>query len=163
MSFFHLLESLFTCFLKDKTLHNHWDYAGFTVPYYNIPSNNRELQHDMLDKGLIRNYNIPSNNRELQLIHPAVKYSIYYNIPSNNRELQHDLLWELLLNHYNIPSNNRELQLLSTLLLLMRIITYQVITGNYSIHVFNTSAKVIITYQVITGNYSSLYLLQMIK
>ena len=32
MSFFHLLESLFTCFLKDKTLHNHWDYAGFTVP-----------------------------------------------------------------------------------------------------------------------------------
>ena len=45
MSFFHLLESLFTCFLKDKTLHNHWDYAGFTVPYYNIPSNNRELQH----------------------------------------------------------------------------------------------------------------------
>ena len=44
MSFFHLLESLFTCFLKDKTLHNHWDYAGFTVPYYNIPSNNRELQ-----------------------------------------------------------------------------------------------------------------------
>ena len=86
-----------------------------------------------------------------------------YNIPSNNRELQHDLLWELLLNHYNIPSNNRELQLLSTLLLLMRIITYQVITGNYSIHVFNTSAKVIITYQVITGNYSSLYLLQMIK
>ena len=32
MNFFHLLESLFTCFLKDKTLHNHWDYAGFTVP-----------------------------------------------------------------------------------------------------------------------------------
>ena len=32
MSFFHLLESLFTCFLKDITLHNHWDYAGFTVP-----------------------------------------------------------------------------------------------------------------------------------
>ena len=32
MSFFHLLESLFTCFLKDKTLHNHWDYAGFTIP-----------------------------------------------------------------------------------------------------------------------------------
>ena len=32
MSFFHLLESLFTCFLIDKTLHNHWDYAGFTVP-----------------------------------------------------------------------------------------------------------------------------------
>ena len=67
MSFFHLLESLFTCFLKDKTLHNHWDYAGFTVPYYNIPSNNRELQQ-MTTKGIeYFYYNIPSNNRELQL------------------------------------------------------------------------------------------------
>ena len=66
MSFFHLLESLFTCFLKDKTLHNHWDYAGFTVPYYNIPSNNRELQHDRVLEFYDGNYNIPSNNRELQ-------------------------------------------------------------------------------------------------
>ena len=67
MSFFHLLESLFTCFLKDKTLHNHWDYAGFTVPYYNIPSNNRELQHFKLIGLSAPDYNIPSNNRELQL------------------------------------------------------------------------------------------------
>ena len=66
MSFFHLLESLFTCFLKDKTLHNHWDYAGFTVPYYNIPSNNRELQRLCLPLFDSNNYNIPSNNRELQ-------------------------------------------------------------------------------------------------
>ena len=66
MSFFHLLESLFTCFLKDKTLHNHWDYAGFTVPYYNIPSNNRELQHGAKSREENGNYNIPSNNRELQ-------------------------------------------------------------------------------------------------
>ena len=66
MSFFHLLESLFTCFLKDKTLHNHWDYAGFTVPYYNIPSNNRELQLLVVLKHGLKNYNIPSNNRELQ-------------------------------------------------------------------------------------------------
>ena len=66
MSFFHLLESLFTCFLKDKTLHNHWDYAGFTVPYYNIPSNNRELQLTEESKTMQLNYNIPSNNRELQ-------------------------------------------------------------------------------------------------
>ena len=66
MSFFHLLESLFTCFLKDKTLHNHWDYAGFTVPYYNIPS----------------------NNRELQLMNPPLSSHLHYNIPSNNRELQ---------------------------------------------------------------------------
>ena len=66
MSFFHLLESLFTCFLKDKTLHNHWDYAGFTVPYYNIPSNNRELQLDLWQIFQHHHYNIPSNNRELQ-------------------------------------------------------------------------------------------------
>ena len=66
MSFFHLLESLFTCFLKDKTLHNHWDYAGFTVPYYNIPSNNRELQPQQSIEVMFGNYNIPSNNRELQ-------------------------------------------------------------------------------------------------
>ena len=68
MSFFHLLESLFTCFLKDKTLHNHWDYAGFTVPYYNIPSNNRELQLHAIPIFTSSNYNIPSNNRELQLV-----------------------------------------------------------------------------------------------
>ena len=64
MSFFHLLESLFTCFLKDKTLHNHWDYAGFTVPYYNIPSNNRELQR-MLGKAqafLIITYQVITGN-----------------------------------------------------------------------------------------------------
>lgn len=67
MSFFHLLESLFTCFLKDKTLHNHWDYAGFTVPYYNIPSNNRELQRGAVPRSTPHDYNIPSNNRELQL------------------------------------------------------------------------------------------------
>ena len=89
MSFFHLLESLFTCFLKDKTLHNHWDYAGFTVPYYNIPSNNRELQHS----------------------------------------------------HYSLR--------------LCMIITYQVITGNYSIANISYTHMIIITYQVITGNYSN--------
>ena len=88
MSFFHLLESLFTCFLKDKTLHNHWDYAGFTVPYYNIPSNNRELQ-------------------------PKTVNGTTYK-------------------HYNIPSNNRELQLEPIFRMLTSIITYQVITGNYS-------------------------------
>ena len=88
MSFFHLLESLFTCFLKDKTLHNHWDYAGFTVPYYNIPSNNRELQRNTTLIILFENYNIPSNNRELQQNGEMVMQEKHYNIPSNNRELQ---------------------------------------------------------------------------
>ena len=67
MSFFHLLESLFTCFLKDKTLHNHWDYAGFTVPYYNIPSNNRELQLQMevLKLHIIITYQVITGNYSL--------------------------------------------------------------------------------------------------
>ena len=110
MSFFHLLESLFTCFLKDKTLHNHWDYAGFTVPYYNIPSNNRELQRKK---------------------YPFVSYL-----------------------HYNIPSNNRELQLVLRFRINGPIITYQVITGNYSKQRTSSQTTAIITYQVITGNYS---------
>ncbi len=110
MSFFHLLESLFTCFLKDKTLHNHWDYAGFTVPYYNIPSNNRELQlcRSYLCKWW--NYNIPSNNRELQLTADIPIAIRDYNIPSNNRELQHFCIPTVNSTNYNIPSNNRELQ-----------------------------------------------------
>ena len=110
MSFFHLLESLFTCFLKDKTLHNHWDYAGFTVPYYNIPSNNRELQqiHEEVFDSI--NYNIPSNNRELQPMYKLTNNLYHYNIPSNNRELQQVRSVYPVMLHYNIPSNNRELQ-----------------------------------------------------
>ena len=111
MSFFHLLESLFTCFLKDKTLHNHWDYAGFTVPYYNIPSNNRELQLYSPMTIMPCYYNIPSNNRELQRLLNTMFDIGYYNIPSNNRELQpNEFLFHCVI-YYNIPSNNRELQL----------------------------------------------------
>ena len=137
MSFFHLLESLFTCFLKDKTLHNHWDYAGFTVPYYNIPSNNRELQ------------------RKLWL--PALPAD--YNIPSNNRELQQFIAPRFVFQYYNIPSNNRELQPLDLIHPFTYIITYQVITGNYSCFTCHHTLFFIITYQVITGNYSHTYLL----
>ena len=110
MNFFHLLESLFTCFLKDKTLHNHWDYAGFTVPYYNIPSNNRELQHHRGQNRSEYNYNIPSNNRELQQGTSTCSPIRDYNIPSNNRELQPVNSVPLIPVNYNIPSNNRELQ-----------------------------------------------------
>ena len=110
MSFFHLLESLFTCFLKDKTLHNHWDYAGFTVPYYNIPSNNRELQPLGKHSYSFHNYNIPSNNRELQPEESPSFGLPYYNIPSNNRELQLRFYFKIIRQDYNIPSNNRELQ-----------------------------------------------------
>ena len=132
MSFFHLLESLFTCFLKDKTLHNHWDYAGFTVPYYNIPSNNRELQLFLFSDRSTLNYNIPSNNRELQLPYylPLCICIITYQVITGNYSM--------------LKKEPKE----------KGIITYQVITGNYSKHSCHAWGDVIITYQVITGNYS---------
>ena len=77
---------------------------------YNIPSNNRELQHMVVINILIADYNIPSNNRELQLAGVSDK----------------------VIKNYNIPSNNRELQLSAYQGRLPEIITYQVITGNYS-------------------------------
>ena len=78
----------------------------------------------------------------------------YYNIPSNNRELQQHWSTMVTVYNYNIPSNNRELQLLPRWSLLFPIITYQVITGNYSNGMNLIYFTVIITYQVITGNYS---------
>ena len=81
-----------------------------------------------------------------------------YNIPSNNRELQLELHLECSLTDYNIPSNNRELQRMLGKAQAFLIITYQVITGNYSsINDINV-AQLIITYQVITGNYSAICL-----
>ena len=132
MSFFHLLESLFTCFLKDKTLHNHWDYAGFTVPYYNIPSNNRELQliaHADTAKQIIT-YQVITGN-----------YS-----PFSTRETSENIItYQVITGNYS--SNSKHLPMTI-------IITYQVITGNYSINKNEYNNTCIITYQVITGNYS---------
>ena len=154
MSFFHLLESLFTCFLKDKTLHNHWDYAGFTVPYYNIPSNNRELQPPTMVQCRSRDYNIPSNNRELQLRRfrlwflSIITYQVitgnYSSTPSQN-------CCPLIITYQVITGNYSSAALFLSCFV---IITYQVITGNYSCKCFCRQRRSIITYQVITGNYS---------
>ena len=57
--------------------------------------------------------------------------------------------------YYNIPSNNRELQQRRYTMNKKEIITYQVITGNYSDCHNKEHKAVIITYQVITGNYSN--------
>ena len=132
MSFFHLLESLFTCFLKDKTLHNHWDYAGFTVPYYNIPSNNRELQHAGLIAFItaIITYQVITGNYSSFLLPMRYPVIITYQVITGNYS-------PLLSSSYKL-----------------RIITYQVITGNYSSWRRNPESENIITYQVITGNYS---------
>ena len=56
--------------------------------YYNIPSNNRELQQNFLVCFYFFHYNIPSNNRELQQETGEIVSAEDYNIPSNNRELQ---------------------------------------------------------------------------
>ena len=82
---------------------------------------------------------------------PAV---CYYNIPSNNRELQRLACPVTFNQYYNIPSNNRELQPTFQRSRMLKIITYQVITGNYSLPLVILSKWPIITYQVITGNYS---------
>ena len=79
------------------------------------------------------NYNTPSNNRELQHNGTLPQHNLNYNIPSNNRELQPELHLECSLTDYNIPSNNRELQHLVKREVGKGIITYQVITGNYSL------------------------------
>ena len=132
MSFFHLLESLFTCFLKDKTLHNHWDYAGFTVPYYNIPSNNRELQRVIIRiacKCIITYQVITGNYSNASLWTFGETIITYQVITGNYSYAPHSFHWFL-------------------------IITYQVITGNYSARSVVAVRSAIITYQVITGNYS---------
>ena len=53
---------------------------------------------------------------------------------------------------YQVITGNYSYNMLSLFSLL--IITYQVITGNYSFILAEYKAKRIITYQVITGNYS---------
>ena len=55
-----------------------------------------------------------------------------YNIPSNNRELQRTLGIGVERRYYNIPSNNRELQPAFAAASSRLIITYQVITENYT-------------------------------
>ena len=79
----------------------------------------------------------------------------YYIIPSDNRELQHREEKTLTLYNYIIPSDNRELQLLNGFPVLVLIISYQVITGNYNSCIINTPFLAIISYQVITGNYNT--------
>ena len=134
MSFFHLLESLFTCFLKDKTLHNHWDYAGFTVPYYNIPSNNRELQ-PLLERSVL-----------LKIITYQV---ITGNYSGCSEKLRHFYIitYQVITGNYSEREGHPEDE---------KIITYQVITGNYSKLRRHAWGGFIITYQVITGNYSTI-------
>ena len=129
-------------------------HPKYTHPYYNIPSNNRELQLGLSLWAFALYYNIPSNNRELQRSALSVIRSLYYNIPSNNRELQHNSLVSTSVLNYNIPSNNRELQLWRKSLLQWQ--NYNIPSNNRELQRFPSIylKERIITYQVITGNYS---------
>ena len=79
---------------------------------------------------------------------------IYYNIPSNSRELQQKQNglpgWKIIT--YQVITGNYSSS--RNLYIRRFIITYQVITGNYSRKDLDYETKNIITYQVITGNYS---------
>ena len=84
-------------------------YAGFGVPYYTIPS----------------------NNRELRLIWISSLYVLYYTIPSNNRELRRVVLLHapFTIIPYQVITGNYDSK--SDSAYVVRIIPYQVITGNY--------------------------------
>ena len=130
-------------------------YAGFGVPYYTIPSNNRELRHMPFSIHTLFYYTIPSNNRELRRAIRKRVSRADYTIPSNNRELRPNVWSGKMLGDYTIPSNNRELRLLGMDSLTFKIIPYQVITGNYDLINKMLSFHNIIPYQVITGNYDN--------
>ena len=99
---------------------------------YTIPSDNRELQPRDREHDRALYYTIPSDNRELQHIGIFRKGRINYTIPSDNRELQQKKTAFFIAVYYTIPSDNRELQLFFSCNLSIKIIPYQVITGNYN-------------------------------
>lgn len=53
-------------FKNEETPHNPGSYVGFGVPYYTIPSDNRELQLRGICPLQANYYIIPSDNRQLQ-------------------------------------------------------------------------------------------------
>ena len=100
--------------------------------YYNIPSNNRELQPMFQVPSAAAHYNIPSNNRELQLA-------------ERNTHTDEIITYQVITGNYNAVQRP---------VFHFAIITYQVITGNYNRIPTQQKKKKIITYQVITGNYN---------
>ena len=83
---------------------------GILIPYYTIPSNNRELQPCIRTQNPLHHYTIPSNNRELQRTNTTAESSSI--IP-----------YQVITGNYNLLPSNVRLHL---------IIPYQVITGNYN-------------------------------
>ena len=108
------------------------DYAGFSVPYYNIPSNNRELQPFFCFS--------------------KVAIIITYQVITGNYNKQRDGASPILIITYQVITGNYNRCTMS--FLMKHIITYQVITGNYNKGEDGKDIYEIITYQVITGNYN---------
>ena len=86
------------------------DYAGFSVPYYNIPSNNRELQPFFCFS--------------------KVAIIITYQVITGNYNKQRDgaspiliITYQVITGNYNKGEDGKDIY---------EIITYQVITGNYN-------------------------------
>ena len=127
---------------------------GFPFPIitYQVITGNYSVRERHNQMHMIITYQVITGNYSIAPCHSLEVTD--YNIPSNNRELQLlRMIWRYRW-HYNIPSNNRELQPYLLLYVTSVIITYQVITGNYSSTVRTRMSFFIITYQVITGNYS---------
>ena len=121
------------------------------ITYQVITGNYSWSNHQRQHHGIIT-YQVITGNYSFVIIQNKLIHN--YNIPSNNRELQHMHRMSPIYSNYNIPSNNRELQLSCFFTFKNQIITYQVITGNYSRYRWFIKMDIIITYQVITGNYS---------
>ena len=124
------------------------------VIYYNIPSNNRELQLRVRSIARIVDYNIPSNNRELQLGSGkrVGVFIITYQVITGNYSGCYPLWDDFRIITYQVITGNYSLH--HIVRAIIYIITYQVITGNYSLLRSLFLVLLIITYQVITGNYS---------
>ena len=109
-----------------------WIMQGFPFPIitYQVITGNYSDPAVRFGFPIIITYQVITGNYSRDGIEFFCQFD--YNIPSNNRELQHGTLNDFKLIDYNIPSNNRELQLSRWITSRIHIITYQVITGNYS-------------------------------
>ena len=146
--------SAFWPFYEVETPRIPYKYWEFLVPHHIIPSDDRELQLKSIDLRICFNHIIPSDDRELQREVSESARADYHIIPSDDRELQPVLRLMSVVIYHIIPSDDRELQRVLQRRPRLGIISYQVMTGNYSASARVRLPRFIISYQVMTGNYS---------
>ena len=116
----------------NRNPHESLCFVGICVPYYIIPSDNRELQHVLF------------NHDQL----PIISYQVItgnYNIITALSVFMIIISYQVITGNYNCTALN---------VLPLPIISYQVITGNYNSMYSPMTIMPIISYQVITGNYN---------